>query len=216
MLERLLKIAAGELGQGETPKGSNITKYGAWYPMQGSAWCAMFVSWCAHMAGIPTSVVPKHAYTPTGAKWFYDRGRWGTKPKAGALVYFNWYGPTYQGRWKGICHVGIVEKVEADGSIITIEGNVGDKVQRLRRRTGIAGYGYPDYAVITPPAPPKEEDVERHFITVGGHTRAPEDPEFNAKDKAFIDEIVAVCKKHGKAPMRTAVPRMAYKDGRLQ
>lgn len=150
MLASLLFVARGELGQGETPPGSNITKYGAWYPMNGAAWCAMFVSWCAHVAGIPTSIIPKHAYTPTGAKWFYDRNRWGTTPKRGAIVYFAFYGPTYQNRWKGICHVGIVESVEADGSIITIEGNVGNKVQRLRRRANIAGYGYPDYGVPDP------------------------------------------------------------------
>lgn len=29
-------------------------------------WCAMFVSWCAYVAGVSTSVVPKHCYAPSG------------------------------------------------------------------------------------------------------------------------------------------------------
>ena len=48
-----------------------------------------------------------------------------------------------------IRHVGIVESVRADGSIVTIEGNsgtnFGGSVVRRIRRTGIVGYGIPDY-----------------------------------------------------------------------
>ena len=50
-----------------------------------------------------------------------------------------------------ISHVGLVEAVNGDGTIQTIEGNTtgpqhaGDGVWRRTRRTGIVGYGYPAY-----------------------------------------------------------------------
>src|SRR5207249_4164259 len=52
-------------------------------------------------------------------------------------------------------HVGLVEAVRADSSIVTIEGNTdergggsGGKVMRHVRRANIAGYGYPQYASL--------------------------------------------------------------------
>lgn len=59
---------------GTTYGGKNYTEYGRWYGLQ-DMWCAMFVSWCADVAGVSTSVVPKHCFTPTGLQWFKDRGR---------------------------------------------------------------------------------------------------------------------------------------------
>jgi hypothetical protein len=51
-----------------------------------------------------------------------------------------------------ISHVGFVEEVRGDGSIVTIEGNTderggrtGGQVMRKLRRVGIAGYGIPGY-----------------------------------------------------------------------
>jgi len=151
----MLATAVKELGYTETPV--NYTKYGKWYGLDGMAWCAMFMSWCANQVNA-LDIIPKHAYTPVGAKWFFDRKQWGTTPRVGALVYFAFYGPRYQGRWKGIHHVGIVESIRADGRVVCIEGNVSDKVTRVvRAPSGIAGYGYPAYTV--PPAPPKEDTV---------------------------------------------------------
>lgn len=39
-------VARSQIGQHESPPRSNRTQYGAWYGMNGSSWCAMFVSWC--------------------------------------------------------------------------------------------------------------------------------------------------------------------------
>lgn len=145
--ENLLKVARSQLGIKESPAGSNRVKYTAWYPMIGP-WCAMFVSWCAEKADIPTSVIPKHAYTPSGRNWFRARGQWGSKPRVGAIAYYNLSG---LGR---VSHVGIVEKVYSDGSFAAIEGNTdeaggrtGGKVMRKRRKYMGAGggFGYPKY-----------------------------------------------------------------------
>ena len=143
-LQAMLATARSQLGYQESV--GNRTKYGAWYGLDGNAWCAMFVSWCAEQSG-NSDVIPKHAYTPSGAQWFAQRNQWGTAPRVGAIVYYRWPG---MGR---ISHVGIVEQVRADGSIVALEGNTnpggtsrtGGGVYRVVRRAYIAGYGYPRY-----------------------------------------------------------------------
>jgi hypothetical protein len=145
---QFVAVARSQIGYRES--AGNRTKYGAWYGMNGTAWCAIFMSWCAWKAGA-TKIIPRHAYTPAGADWFKARGQWHTsKPKVGDLVYFNFPGDGVN----RISHVGTVEAVKADGSIITIEGNTnaagsrtGGGVWRKARRTGIVGYGRPKYAV---------------------------------------------------------------------
>ena len=72
---------------------------------------------------------------------FYTRGRFKTSGyKAGDIVFFHWSNDcsesvpiTYT-----LDHVGIIEKVNADGSYTTIEGNTAPHALRkgyLRRRT---------------------------------------------------------------------------------
>ena len=43
--EKVLAVARGELGNTESPAGSNRTKYGKWFGLDGYAWCMMFVMW---------------------------------------------------------------------------------------------------------------------------------------------------------------------------
>ncbi|MFG1997546.1 CHAP domain-containing protein [Spirillospora sp. NPDC048911] len=139
--DHVLAMARGELGEGEHPAGSNHNKYTQWYGIGDGPWCDMFVSWCAARAGA-AKAIGKFAYTPFHAQWFKDHGRWGKEPRKGAIVFYDWGGSH---NIPAIDHVGIVEAVRAD-SIVTIEGNTEDQVRRRIRRSGIAGYGYPDYA----------------------------------------------------------------------
>lgn len=146
----VLQIARTQIGTVEKPAGSNHTKYGLAYGMDGVAWCAMFTWWCFGQAG-DAPLVPKSAYTPTVAGWFQARGQWGSAPRQGALVFFDFPGDGVE----RISHIGIVEAVNADGTITTIEGNTtsgtsgsqrdGGGVWRRIRRAGIVGYGYPAY-----------------------------------------------------------------------
>ena len=110
---------------GTTYGGSNYTEYGRWYGMQ-DMWCAMFVSWCANVAGISTSIVPSHSYTPSGLSWFQSRGLAYSRatvaagkytPQAGDIIYFKSSrnsNPTN--------HIGIVTGYSG-GTVYTIEGN---------------------------------------------------------------------------------------------
>jgi CHAP domain len=146
----ILATARSQLGTVEHPAGSNRTPYGAAYGGDGQAWCAKFVWWVFRQS-VASGLIPKAAYTPTFAQWFRDHGRWGSTPRPGAVVFFDFPGDGIN----RISHVGLVEAVNRDGTITTIEGNTssgrggsqrdGDGVWRRTRRTGIVGYGYPDY-----------------------------------------------------------------------
>lgn len=166
-IDRLLAIAAGQIGgyyPGKSPYGEwygrRVGDYGTYAAAQ---YCAMFVSWCADQAGLLGTVIPLHAYTPSGASWFRAKGRFtpGVKGiRRGDIWYSSCSG---LGR---ISHVGIVERVYSDGSFDTIEGNTsvtaagsqnnGRRVARKRRNTAcsLGGYGRPAYPATAPTAPP--------------------------------------------------------------
>ncbi|WP_239121156.1 CHAP domain-containing protein [Planomonospora parontospora] len=158
--QALLKIAEAQIGITENAAGGG-TKFQNWYVSSQRAketvardggnvnayanapWCAMFISWVGEQAGIrPT--VGWDAYTVTWAKWFQDNNRWGAEARPGAVVYFDWKkGQSIY----GIDHMGLVVKDNGNGTITTIEGNTGNgKVeQRVRPKTEVVGYGYPQY-----------------------------------------------------------------------
>lgn len=58
--KRIVSIAQKEMGTGETPPGSNKTKYGEWFNPKlnatGFGWSAVFVSWVYDQAGLPLYV----------------------------------------------------------------------------------------------------------------------------------------------------------------
>lgn len=153
----IVETAAAEIGYREGP--NNDTKYGAWYGMNNNPWCMMFVSWCAHKAGIGTDIIPKLAYVPYAVDFFRAQGRYRDKgyvPHPGDIVFFG-----------SSSHVGIVEKIAGD-MLYSIEGNTsasgntvnGDGVYRRSRRLSdswIMGYASPMY---------KEDDVEIKDILI--------------------------------------------------
>ncbi len=133
--------------QGYREGSNNETKYGAWYPMNYNPWCAMFVSWCAEQAGIPTSIIPKHASCDVGMTWFKNKSVWkdsayygGTyTPMPGDVIYFGVPGDSD--------HVGYVMS-SSNGKVHTIEGNASDKVMQKSYSltdSDILGYGVPAY-----------------------------------------------------------------------
>lgn len=147
----VLALAASNIGYKESPPGSNSSRFGQWYGMDRQPWCATFVSWVFYHAGLPLpATTPKgFAYCPYGVKWFKDKGQFFKKPKVGDVVFFDF------GRKDGVSdHVGIVEKVNSDGTVTTIEGNTsasnnsnGGQVQRrVRPMNVIQGFGRPSWS----------------------------------------------------------------------
>jgi hypothetical protein len=156
----LLQVAEQQIGVRENASGGG-TPFHRWYvdspraketaardggtpqSYANAPWCAMFVSWVGDKAGLQSSV-GSDAYTVTYAEWFKDNHHWGTKATPGAVVFYAWDGSK---SISAIDHVGLVKKDNGDGTITTIEGNTGngDVEQRVRPKSDVVGYGYPQY-----------------------------------------------------------------------
>ena len=137
-VKKMLNAAKSQVGVKEVPV--NITPYGAWYGMNGVAWCAIFVSWAANQGGILGNVVPKFHWCADGVNWFKARGRYMTRaagtPESGDVIFFYRSNDAFY-------HVGIVNYV-ANGRVHTVEGNATDAVRSLSYSltdSRIHGYG---------------------------------------------------------------------------
>lgn len=107
----ILGVALTQLGYEET--GNNDTKYGTWYGLPYNPWCAMFVTWCARQAEIPTDVLNRSAKADPrsgyfGISCFYSSQK---TPSPGDLFFTT-----------NNTHVGLVYYVEGE-YFYTIEGN---------------------------------------------------------------------------------------------
>ena len=135
---KVLEVAIAEIGYKESPSGSNKTKYGKAYGMDGNPWCAMFVWWVFKQAGCPELFFggKKSAYCPTIADYYIAKKQTVNKNKGqrGDIVLFDWN--------QNNCsdHIGIIEKKNSDGTYTCIEGNTavgnnsnGGKVMRRTR-----------------------------------------------------------------------------------
>ena len=118
--KEILAVARGELGYLEDPPGSNLTKYGKWFGLNGNPWCMMFIQWVFFQAGA-YDLLPAH----TGSCGAFMRaaqaqGRWiidGYRP--GDIVIYNFPGNNVL-----TDHCGIVVTALTTG-IRAIEGNTG-------------------------------------------------------------------------------------------
>lgn len=174
--EAMAMVMASQVGYREGP--NNLTYAGEWYPMQNAYWCAMQISWAAQRAGVPTSVILKHAWTPSGLAWFEERGLDFREPEPGDIGYVFY---PDKGR---VAHVFFVEKVfHTDDGIShfqTLEGNTsvsgsgeGTGVWRLQRApSSLLTFGRPAYRPSAARNRPSEED-DMHYINVTGE---PADP----------------------------------------
>ena len=150
-VDDILKIAKAEIGVKESPANSNNVKYNTWYygkSVNGSAypWCAAFVSWV--FSQVDSTLIKKSVSCMDIGNWFKSNNQWKTNnPQPGDVVFFKF---NTNSRWTN--HIGLVESVNTDGSINTIEGNTsvssddnGGSVMRRTRKSNIVGYGVPKY-----------------------------------------------------------------------
>lgn len=126
---RMLQIAQTEVGQGESPKGSNdgpdIRRFRLSNPVTGPGdpWCSTWVSHLAANAGSPLNGKTGMAWVPDVEAHGKKIGTWmpsgGGTPSPGDIIVFDRNGDGLSD------HIGIIERVNADGSVGTIEGNTG-------------------------------------------------------------------------------------------
>jgi hypothetical protein len=137
-----LAAAQSQVGVAEQPPGSNdgpqIAEYRTATAGSGvGPWCAYFTSWAAAQAGVPLGEAGQGFGSVSALySWAQRTGRAtaagpGVVPSPGDLIV-----------WGGR-HIGIVESVDADGSIHTIEGNSSNAVSR--RTYGPDGGGATGY-----------------------------------------------------------------------
>jgi len=138
--QAILNAVRPEVGVAEQPPGSNDAPRIAQYRQAtaGSGvgpWCAYFVSWAARQAGTPLGDQGQ------GFGRVDDVWAWGERtgratpaanahPQPGDLIVWDE-------------HIGIVQSVDPDGSIHTVEGNSSDRVsQRTYGSDGGGAVGY--------------------------------------------------------------------------
>lgn len=140
MSNKIIEIAAKEIGYVETPPNSNKTKFGKWFGLDGVAWCAMFVSWCYSKAGYPLRNIgftKGFAGCQTAVAYFIKTKQVTTTPQAGDIVFFDW---NLDRRFD---HVGVFVKWQDKIVFETIEGNTsltnqsnGGQVMLRKRKHG--------------------------------------------------------------------------------
>ena len=169
----IAQIALTQVGYVETVK--NHTKYNAWFYGydKEDPWCAIFISWCANQAGIPTSTIKKQASALKG-KFGTPTYGYSSSIQVGDIAYIGKAGGSNSS------HVGIV--VDVSGSTIkTVEGNNSDKVKmgtfslsngkRNGSQEAILFYGRPNYggSGSTPPSVPVGT-TSKPNVSVSGRT----------------------------------------------
>ena len=115
--EKVLAVARRELGNTENPAGSNRTKYGKWFGLDGYAWCMMFVMWCFSQAGALGLLPKRTASCGDLMRSAKAAGCWVTEDyRPGDVVIYDFPGGA------ATDHTGIIESVTSD-RVVAIEGN---------------------------------------------------------------------------------------------
>jgi hypothetical protein len=143
-----LTRALSQLGVTESPAGSNMNPYGAWYGMNGVPWCAIFVTWAyEHGADDLDEDSPsfikgqRYSYCPYVVSDARN-GNYGLRttddPIPGDLVVYDWQSDTVYD------HIGLFEAwldpqtftaIEANTSLDN-DSNGGEVMRRTRNRAG--------------------------------------------------------------------------------
>lgn len=122
-------VAAALDEVGYTEGDGEYSKYGAWYGLSYSYWCAIFVSWAANEAGVPQRIIPRAAYCPYQVSSFRSTDRFCDSalrggdyvPRQGDIIFFYNSLAEPEGNTTAT-HIGIVLYVE-NGKVFSIEGN---------------------------------------------------------------------------------------------
>ncbi len=144
--EDMVATAQSQVGYQEAANGEAI--YAEWAGLKGSPWCAQFIAWCAHQAGIPPSIIPLESSTRQYRRFYSDKGRYyilnngkdhgpcGCKGLSAGTISLSQIAPgdlltveTNGDFSDGPDHICLAESVK-NGVIRTIDGNYSDRVMR--------------------------------------------------------------------------------------
>ena len=155
--DNILRVARGELGYKESPAGSNKTKYGAWFGLNGQPWCMMFVQWCFRQAGAQDLLPALTASCGALMRAAQARGQWitgGYQP--GDVVIYDFPGNNVKTDHCGIVVTPLTTGVRAieGNTAVGDDSNGGEVMERTRPERFILGAYRPDYD--------EEENVTRY------------------------------------------------------
>ena len=145
--KEILAVARGELGYKESPAGSNRTKYGTWFGLNGQPWCMLFIQWVFTQAGAESLLAARTASCGAFMRAAQSTGRWVTSGyQPGDVVIYDFPGGG------ATDHCGIVVTALTTG-VRTIEGNTGtgndanggEVMERTRPANWIVGAYRPIY-----------------------------------------------------------------------
>ena len=149
----ILAIARAQIGVEEYPPNSNKVIYNTEYYNRiigGLAypWCCVFIWWLFKSAPDLFYGGKKTASCTTLMRHYRDNNQLVSDYKPGDLAFYNWTGNKTVAQ-----HVGIIDTVNADGSIYAIEGNTsetsddngGKVMRRLRAKSVIIAVARPKY-----------------------------------------------------------------------
>lgn len=197
----VIDIARREVGVVEDPPRTNRTKYGAWYGMNGVAWCAIFQSYVFTAAGLPLRITTDKgfSYCPFGMRWFRDMGLWTGTGRGrfypGDLAFFQFDSDPETD------HVGLIIETR-QSSVITIEGNTsasnrgsqnngGGVYKRERALSLILGVGRPQYSSPPPPAPKQPPWPGRYITLASPYMKGNDVKQIQSKMISFGSKITA-------------------------
>ncbi len=205
--EKLLGLARKELGYTESPPGSNNTKYGAAYGLQGQPWCMELMWWLFREAGLSPLFYDgqKTASCGTLLRWARREGL--TVPvddvKPADITILNFSGKKENGELDTE-HCGLVEDVPTVGTIVTIEGNTstgvgsqsnGEVVARKTRYAHqVVGVIRPRYQTMDYVGHWYEDDVRWGIET--GLLRGLEDGSYRADRLITVAETIALLRRY--------------------
>lgn len=148
--DKAVEIAISQIGKEENPRGSNWGKTGDPVPQYlasvgidfPAAWCMALMYWCfkgaAEALGVPNPLLKTGKVL---AEWAGRPRNQVKVPAVGDLFVMDF------GHELG--HIGIIEKIDPDGALHTIEGNTntdgsreGYEVERKTRKQGGPIIGY--------------------------------------------------------------------------
>lgn len=164
---KVLATAKAELGVTESPAGSNNTKYGEWYNLNGQKWCAIFVSWVFNKAAVPLGNIQSAKgihHCQSAHNYYKSKGLLTTAPEPGDIVIYDWEGNGYADhigifiRWKN-SQKTLLDAYEGN----TSQGNNSDGGRvMLRERSLNIVKSFVNPGVYTNVAVEEPSDILRH------------------------------------------------------
>lgn len=150
--DKLIALARAELGTVEDPAGSNRTKYGAAYGLNGQPWCVIFLWWLFREAGLSPLFYGGGKVASCGTLLAHAKIQGlivlvdAVQP--GDIVILNFHGS------KDTEHCGLVAGILSSGSFETVEGNTSTGAAGSQDNGGIVArktrYAHQVVGVIRP------------------------------------------------------------------